>query len=432
MSADPSAAHATSAALFARAEAAIPGGVNSPVRAFAAVGGTPRFIRRGVGATMEDADGNRYLDLVNSWGPLLFGHARREVLDAATAALERGSSFGAPTEGEVRLAEAIIDAVPSVEKVRLTNSGTEAGMSAIRLARGATGRAKLLKFVGHYHGHADALLVAAGSGVATLGIPGSPGVTEGAAADTVLVPWNDRDAVRDAVDTHGDDLAAILCEPVPANMNLVAPEEGFLAFLREQADRSGAVLVFDEVITGFRLARGGAQAVHGVTPDLTVLGKVVGGGFPLAAFGGRAELMDHLAPVGPVYQAGTLSGNPVAVAAGLAQLELLTDEVYVQLRAATDAIVAGLRAAFEGTGVPVQVLQHGTLAGLVFADTPPRDYDDVAASDHAAYGRFFHGMLERGVYLAPSSYEVVFTSAALDDAALDTIAAAAAEAAALV
>jgi glutamate-1-semialdehyde 2,1-aminomutase len=299
----------TSRRLFARAQAVIPGGVNSPTRAFAAVGGTPRFIRRGEGATIEDVDGNRYLDLVGSWGPLLFGHARREVLDAAAAALERGSSFGAPIEAEIELAEQVIAAVPSIEKVRLTNSGTEAAMSAVRLARGATGRAKILKFVGHYHGHADALLVAAGSGVATLGIPGSPGVTAGAAADTILVPWNDRGGERLAVDAHGDDLAAILCEPVPANMNLVAPEDGLLALIRDEANRSGALLVFDEVISGFRLARGGAQEVHGVTPDLTVLGKVLGGGFPLAAVGGRAEVMDHFAPVGAVYQAGTLSGR---------------------------------------------------------------------------------------------------------------------------
>jgi glutamate-1-semialdehyde 2,1-aminomutase len=419
-----------SAALFDRARQVIPGGVNSPVRAFDSVGGTPRFVARGEGGELVDVDGNRYVDLVGSWGPLLLGHARDEVVEAAVAATRAGSTFGAPTEGEVALAEAIVDAVPSVEKVRLVSSGTEAGMSAIRLARGATGRRKLLKFVGHYHGHSDALLVAAGSGVATLGIPGSPGVTEGAAGDTVLVPWNDRDAVLAAVDAHADDLAAILCEPVAANMNLVPPAPGFLAFLREQADRTGAVLVFDEVITGFRLARGGAQAVHGVTPDVTVLGKVVGGGFPLAAFGGRAALMDHLAPVGPVYQAGTLSGNPVAVAAGRAQLALLDDAVYATLEATTARLVEGLRSAFAAAGVPAVVTRHGTLAGVLFGvEATPTRYEDVAAADHDRYARFFHAMLDRGVYLAPSGYEVVFTSSALDVAAVDRVVTAAREAA---
>jgi glutamate-1-semialdehyde 2,1-aminomutase len=422
-----------SAALFSRAREVIPGGVNSPVRAFDSVGGVPRFLARGAGAEVVDVDGNRYLDLVGSWGPLVLGHARDEVVRAAVEAVASGSTFGAPTEGEVALAEDIAGAVPSIEKVRLVSSGTEAGMSAIRLARGATGRRKLLKFVGHYHGHSDALLVAAGSGVATLGIPGSPGVTEGAAADTVLVPWNDPDAVRTAVDAHADDLAAILCEPVAANMNLVPPDDGFLAFLRAEADRSGAVLVFDEVITGFRLARGGAQAVHGVTPDITVLGKIVGGGFPLAAFGGRAELMDHLAPVGPVYQAGTLSGNPVAVAAGRAQLALLDDALYERLEAVTTALTDGLRTAFADAGVSATVTRHGTLAGVVFGlAAPPRRYEDVASADHDAYARFFHAMLERGVYLAPSGYEVLFTSVALDDTAVEQVVAAAREAAVVV
>lgn len=422
----------TSDSLFARARGVIPGGVNSPVRAFNSVGGTPRFVARGEGATLVDVDGNRYVDLVNSWGPLLFGHARREVLAAAGAAMELGSSFGAPTEGEVRLAEAIVEAVPSIEKVRLVNSGTEAGMSAVRLARGATGRAKLLKFVGHYHGHADALLVAAGSGVATLGIPGSPGVTPGAAGDTILVPWNDRAAVAEVVTEHGDDLAAILAEPVPANMNLVPPADGFLAFLRDQADACGAVLVFDEVITGFRLARGGAQEREGVAPDITILGKVVGGGFPLAAFGGPAALMDHLAPDGPVYQAGTLSGNPVAVAAGRAQLALLDDSVYECLEGATTMVADGFAAAFAAAGVTAQVTRRGTLAGVVFTDRPVTRFEDVAAADHDAYARFFHAMLERGVYLAPSGYEVLFTSLALDMEALRHVVDAAHEAAEVV
>jgi glutamate-1-semialdehyde 2,1-aminomutase len=419
-----------SAQLFDRARRLIPGGVNSPVRAFDSVGGVPRFLARGEGAEVVDVDGNRYVDLVGSWGPLILGHARPEIVEAVTRAAAAGSTFGAPTLGEVELAEAIVDAVPSVEKVRLVSSGTEAGMSAIRLARGATGRRKLLKFVGHYHGHSDALLVAAGSGVATLGIPGSPGVTEGAVVDTVLVPWNDREAVRAAVDAHGDDLAAILCEPVAANMNLVPPAEGFLAFLREEADRAGAVLVFDEVITGFRLARGGAQEVHGVTPDVTVLGKIVGGGLPLAAFGGRAELMDHLAPVGPVYQAGTLSGNPLTVAAGLAQLALLDAAVYERLGTITARLADGLREACRAADLRAQVTQHGTLLGIVFGiDTPPERYEDVAAADHPAYARFFHELLDRGVYLAPSGYEVVFTSTALDDATLDRVVTALGEAA---
>ena len=419
----------TSDALYARAQRVIPGGVNSPVRAFTGVGGTPRFVDRGEGASLVDADGNRYLDLVGSWGPLVLGHVVPEVVTAAVDALGDGSSFGAPTAGEIELAEEIVAAVPSVDMVRLVNSGTEAAMTAVRLARGATGRDRVIKFVGHYHGHSDALLVSAGSGVATLGIPGSPGVTAGAAGDTILVPWNDREALAAAVAEHGDDLAAIIAEPVAANMNLVPPDDGFLGYLRDQADASGALLVLDEVITGFRLGRAGAQGHYGIDADLTVLGKIVGGGFPLAAVGGREDVMRELAPTGPVYQAGTLSGNPVAVAAGLAQLRQLTDDVYARLRTATDHLVAGFRQAFDDAGVTATVTQVGTLAGFVFADAAPHRYEDVAAADHTRYGRFFHAMLDRGVYLAPSGYEVVFTSAALTDTDLDTIVAAAREAA---
>lgn len=417
----------TSDALFARAQLVIPGGVNSPVRSFSGVGGSPRFMTRGSGSRIHDADGNSYLDLVNSWGPLALGHVPPTVYQDAVTALGNGSSFGAPTIGEVALAEVITAAIPSVEKVRLVNSGTEAMMTAIRLARGATGRNKFLKFVGHYHGHSDALLVAAGSGVLTLGIPGSPGITPGAAQDTILVPWNDRAAVTAAVIEHGSDLAAILCEPVPANMNLVPPHDGFLAFLRDEATRVGALLIFDEVISGFRLGRAGAQGHYGVDADITALGKVIGGGFPLAAFGGRADIMDHLAPIGPVYQAGTLSGNPVAVAAGRAQVGLLTGDVYALLQSVTDRLVAGLRRAFNEAGVTATVTQVGTISGILFADRTPDTYDDVAAADLDAYSRFFHGMLDRGVYLAPSGYEVIFTSTALSDTDVDEVTEKAAE-----
>jgi glutamate-1-semialdehyde 2,1-aminomutase len=399
--------------LFERARHVIPGGVNSPVRAFRAVGGTPRFIARGEGAYVEDVDGRRYVDYVQSWGALLFGHARPEIVDAAMEAARRGTSFGAPTEAEVLLAEWIAEAVPSIEMVRLVSSGTEAAMSAIRLARAAAGRPKVLKFEGCYHGHADALLSRAGSGVATLGIPGSPGVTEGAARDTIVVPFNDLEAVANTFEAAPGEIACVIVEPVPANMGVVAPAAGFLEGLRAACDRSGALLVFDEVITGFRLGPGGAQELFGVPPDLTILGKVVGGGFPLAAFGGRRDLMSRLAPEGPVYQAGTLSGNPVAVAAGLEALRLAERELpYPRLTAAAEALEGGLTETFVQAGIPATVSRVGSLFSLFFAADAPGNFDQAKAADHERYARFFQAMLEEGIYLPPSGYEAWFLSAA--------------------
>jgi glutamate-1-semialdehyde 2,1-aminomutase len=394
--------------LFERARRAIPGGVNSPVRAFGAVGGTPRFAVRGEGAYVIDADGNRYIDLVQSWGALLFGHARPEIVEAARAAAARGTTFGAPTEGEVELAERITAAMPSVEMVRLVSSGTEAAMSAIRLARGFTGRDLVLKFEGCYHGHSDALLVqGAGSGVATLGIPGSPGVTEGAARDTLTLPYNDVEALGSVFAERGDAIAAVVVEPVAANMGVVPPEPGFLERLRELTTVHGALLVFDEVITGFRIAFGGAQSVYGVTADLTILGKVMGGGFPCAAFGGRRDVMEHLAPVGPVYQAGTLSGNPVAVAAGIAALDLAKElRPYPALTETATALADGLISRFSERDLPVTVNRAGSLLSVFFSPGPVRDFAGARAADHERYARFFHHMLDRGVWLPPSGYEL--------------------------
>ncbi|HWO70616.1 MAG TPA: glutamate-1-semialdehyde 2,1-aminomutase [Actinomycetota bacterium] len=417
--------------LFQRARRAIPGGVNSPVRAFGAVGGTPRFVARGEGAYLVDVDGNRYVDLVQSWGALLFGHAREEVVRAAAEAARRGTSFGAPTEAEVELAERVRRLVPSVEMVRLTSSGTEAAMAAVRLARGATGRDLVLKFEGCYHGHADALLAkGAGSGVATFGIPGSPGVTEGAARDTLTAPYNDLEAARALFEAHGERIACAIVEPVAANMGVVPPAPGFLEGLRELCAGSGALLVFDEVITGFRLGLGGAQARFGVTPDLTVLGKVLGGGFPLAGFGGRAEIMERLAPSGPVYQAGTLSGNPVAVAAGLATLELAERlDPYPGLEARAARLAEGLARAFAEAGVPAVVNREGSLLSVFFSEGPVRNFEDARAADHWRYARFFHAMLARGVYLPPSGYEGWFLGAAHGDAEVERVLDAAAGAA---
>ena len=400
--------------LYRRALELIPGGVNSPVRAMRAVGlDEPVFMRRGSGAEIEDVDGRRYVDWVMSWGPLIFGHADRETLAAVVEAAERGTSFGAPTEAEVELAQEIVDAVPSIEMVRLVSSGTEAAMSAVRLARGATHRDRILKFAGCYHGHADALLAAAGSGLATLGIPSSPGVPTGAAADTIVCPFNDVDAAADAVARWGEGLACVVVEPVAGNMGVVPPEPGFLEALRALCDASGALLVFDEVITGLRVARGGAQERYGVLPDLTVLGKIVGGGLPLAAFGGRADVMERLAPLGDVYQAGTLSGNPLATAAGLAVLRRLRDPaVYARL----EEIAARLEAGLAPFG---RVQRVGAMLTLFMREEPVRMLDDAQACDTERYGELFRHLLARGVYVAPSQFEAWFPSAAHSEADAD-------------
>jgi glutamate-1-semialdehyde 2,1-aminomutase len=394
--------------LYVRAGAVIPGGVNSPVRAFGSVGGTPRFLDHGEGAYVTDVDGNRYVDLVGSWGALLFGHAHPEIVGAACAAAAKGTTFGAPTEGEVELAERIVDALPGIELVRLVSSGTEATMSAVRLARAATGRERILKFDGCYHGHADAFLAdGGGSGLATFGIPRSPGVTDGAARDTLTAPYNDVDAVDRVFEAHGGELAAVIVEPVAANMGVIPPDEGFLDGLRARCTATGSVLIFDEVITGFRIGYGGAQTRWNVTPDLTTLGKVMGGGFPCAAFGGRRDLMERLAPIGPVYQAGTLSGNPVAVAAGIATLDLARRfDPYPGLEHTAETLATGLGAAFASRPFPVSIGRAGSLLSLFFAEGPVRNFDDAKAADHDRFARFFHHMLDHGVALPPSGYEL--------------------------
>jgi glutamate-1-semialdehyde 2,1-aminomutase len=399
-----------SAQLYRRALSRLPGGVNSPVRAMRAIGRDPVFVDRGQGAELIDVDGNRYVDYVLSWGPLVHGHAHPEIVAAVTAAAARGTTFGAPTAGEVELADEIARRMPGVEMVRMTSSGTEAAMSAIRLARAATGRDKLLTFAGAYHGHVDGLLAQAGSGLLTAGIPSSPGVPAAATADTVIVDWNDADAVRAAAAEH--EFAAILAEPYPANMGLVPPAAGFLELLRDVATENGALLVFDEVITGFRVARGGAQDLTGVVPDLTVLGKIVGGGLPAAAFGGPAELMERLAPAGDVYQAGTLSGNPLAVAAGLTALRLLHDGAYPSLAATTETLAGGLREAAADAGVPVQVATAAGLLTVFFTDRPVTDLGEAQACDLAAHGAWCRALLARGVYPPPSQFEAWFPSLA--------------------
>lgn len=415
-------------ALYAEAQAVIPGGVNSPVRAFKSVGGRPLFIERGEGPYLFDVDGNRYLDLVGSWGPLIFGHADPAVLAAIQDAASRGTSFGASTEAEIRFAEEIIAAVPGVEKVRLVSSGTEAAMSFIRAARGFTGKTKVVKFEGNYHGHSDALLAKAGSGIATLGLPDSAGVPAAVTAATITLPFNDIDAVATVLEAD-DDVAAVALEPVVGNMGCVPPKPGFLEGLRALTREHGALLLFDEVMTGFRLSYGGAQERFGVTPDLTAMGKIIGGGLPLAAYGGRADIMDVIAPVGPVYQAGTLSGNPLAVAAGRAVLKRLREEPpYAYLEEQTAALAQSLRESAEAAGITVTVNQVGSMFTVFFTGQPVTDYTTAKTSDAALYGRFFWAMLERGVYLPPSQFEAAFLSAALTPAHFDAVKAAAREA----
>ncbi len=396
-----------SSQLYEWARRVLPGGVNSPVRAMRAIGRDPIFIASGNGSTITDVDGNDYIDWVCSWGPLILGHADPEVVAAVTRAAGRGTTFGAPTAGEVQLAEEVVRRIPSVEMLRMTSSGTEATMSAIRLARAVTGREKVLKFAGAYHGHVDGLLAEAGSGLATQGIPSSPGVLAAAAAATVVMPWNAPEALPDT-----DDVAAILLEPVPANMGVVPPSDGFLAMLRRQADESGALLIFDEVITGFRVARGGAQDYFPVLPDLTIMGKIIGGGLPAAAYGGRRDLMERIAPSGDVYQAGTLSGNPLAVAAALTTLGKLDDPAYKRLAATTEAVAGGLREASASAGRAVQVQSVPGLLTVFFSERPVRDYAGAIACDTDAYGAWCRGLLARGVYPPASQFEAWFPSLA--------------------
>jgi glutamate-1-semialdehyde 2,1-aminomutase len=428
MDAEP-AAGTKSEALFERAQRVIPGGVNSPVRAYRAVGGNPPFLVRGEGCSVFDADGRQYIDYVGSWGPMLFGHAEPSVIAAVIAAARNGTSFGAPTEAEVLLAERITSLVPTVEKVRLVNSGTEAAMSAIRLARAATGRPRFVKFEGCYHGHADAFLIRAGSGAATIGVPSSPGVPQGTAQDTLSARYNDNDSVCALFRRYPEQIAAVIVEPVAGNMGCVPPSDGFLQGLRRTCEVYGAILIFDEVITGFRLMAGGAQELYGVRPDLTVMGKILGGGLPLAAYGGRADLMEQIAPAGPVYQAGTLSGNPLATAAGLAMLEKITQtcRLYEQLDRMGARLSEGIGAILNELGAPATQTRVGSMFTLFFKEGAIRNWEDVRGCDTERFARFFRGMLRRGIYLAPSQFETGFISHAHQEADIDATIAAARE-----
>jgi glutamate-1-semialdehyde 2,1-aminomutase len=415
-----------SQAIFERAKQVIPGGVNSPVRACRSVGADPLFVAQGDGAYIFDVDGNRYIDLIGSWGPLILGHSHPDILDAIAEAMSQGTTFGAPTEIEVRFAEAINAAYPSMEMVRAVSSGTEATMTAVRLARGFTGRAKIIKTDGGYHGHADAFLVAAGSGVATLGIPGSAGVPDGAARDTLVVPYNDLGAVEATFAANRNEIAAIIIEPIAGNMGLVPPQPGYLEGLRELTTKHGALLIFDEVISGFRAAFGGAQALYGITPDLTCLGKIVGGGLPAAAFGGRRDIMEKLAPLGPVYQAGTLSGNPCAMAAGLKCLEILgRPGNYERLEHLGKRLGDGLAGAAAAANVAVTVNRIGSMVTMFFTAGPVTDYASAKTSDTTRFGAFFRKMRERGVFLPPAQYEAMFVSLAHTDEDVDAVIAAA-------
>jgi len=406
--------------LFARAQRLIPGGVNSPVRAFKAVGGTPLFIRKAEGSRIWDADGKPYIDYMGSWGPMILGHAYPEIVEAVRQAALKGTSYGAPCAAEVELAERVVRLMPSIELVRFVSSGTEAAMSALRLARGFTGRRKILKFEGCYHGHADSLLVAAGSGVATLGIPGSAGVPEGTVADTLTAPFNDVAALEQAFGAHGGDMAAVIVEPVAGNMGLVAPRPGYLEALREITRRAGALLIFDEVMTGFRLALGGAQKLYGITPDLTCLGKIIGGGLPVGAYGGRADVMSHVAPLGPVYQAGTLSGNPLAMAAGCAALDAIQRPgTYERLDGLGVRLQLGFSRAAQSSGVMITFNRVGSMFTPFFCRGPVADYASAKTSDTAVFARFFHALLERGVYLPPAQFEAGFISLAHSESDID-------------
>ncbi|CAM3985539.1 glutamate-1-semialdehyde 2,1-aminomutase [Helcobacillus massiliensis] len=410
----------TSSTLFERAKASIPGGVNSPVRAFGSVGGTPPYLVRGKGALLWDADGNEYVDMVGSWGPMILGHADDQVVQAVQEAAAKSLSFGAPHEGEIELAETVIERIAPVEQIRMVNSGTEATMSALRLARGFTGRDMIIKFAGCYHGHVDSLLAEAGSGVATFALPGSAGVTDATAHDTLVLPYGDQEALEAAFAEHGERIAAIITEAAPCNMGVISPGN-FNEFLRRTADQHGSLLIIDEVLTGFRASREGFYGVDGVAADLVTFGKVIGGGMPVGAFGGRADIMQRLSPLGPVYQAGTLSGNPLATAAGLATLRQLEEPVYEQITTAGDALKRELTSALSAEGVPHTVNTAGTLFSVFFTDGPVGDYEAAKAQNTEAFAAFFHAMLDQGVYMPPSAFEAYFVSRAHDDAIIDRV-----------